>query len=290
MSPPSLLPVPGTPVDGHVHFYSIHDLRTSLDAAVGSMKDVRINAAKGSGLSAVGVLCLTEDARHDAFSGLAEGRIQVPEWSIVSTGEAEALWATRSDGTRLLILAGYQVVTAEGLEVLALRTSVRPKDGAVLDSTTRSIAQHGGLAVLPWAFGKWWFGRGRVLIGHLASPDRVDLYLGDNGGRPSLLPGAEPYALAGKHGLVVLPGSDPLPIPGHEVRTGSYGFVLEGEVPEERPARWFGDAVASLSVSPPTFGARVSLGQFVRDQAALRKGSAGPVGSSKGDSDLRGVS
>ncbi|MEZ4648389.1 MAG: hypothetical protein R3E97_06275 [Candidatus Eisenbacteria bacterium] len=273
------LPASGTPVDGHVHLYAGHDHRRVLDAAVRSMRPVRADQSRDDEFTACGILCLTEDRNHDSFSRLAEGRAEIPGWSIVSTGEAESLWATRADGARLLLVAGFQVVTAEGLEVLALGTSNRPEDGLALDATTHAIAASSGLPVLPWAFGKWWFGRGKTLVRHLAASGRTDLWLGDNGGRPPLLPGAAPYALGSRFGLVVLPGSDPLPISGHEERAGSYGFVLPGDVPEVWPAQWFKDTVTSLEANPPAYGGRSGWLRFVRDQAALRKPSAGSQGS-----------
>lgn len=295
LSPAMLLPV-----DGHVHFYEGHDLGRLLASAStafartpGGVAPRERNPRRETpetipGASAAtteageppknstddfrGVLCLTEDLRHRTFTLLAEGRRQVPGWCISRTEERESLFVANAQGVRLLVLAGFQVVTREGIEVLALASGDRPTDRRPLADTVAGIAATGALPVLPWAFGKWWFGRGRCLRDYLARTSRPTVWLGDNAGRTAGLPGPDPFTLAARHGLVVLPGTDPLPLPGHEARAGRYGFLLSVALDAERPARAFREAVATLEASPPIHGARCDWPRFLGDQLGLRGG------------------
>ena len=94
----------------------------------------------------------------------------------------------------------------------------------------------GAVPVLPWGFGKWWFYRGALIEALLRRPEPKWLFLGDNGGRPEF--GGSPRLLreAGKRGVSVLPGSDPLPLPEHASRAGSCGFLMRNGVEERQPA------------------------------------------------------
>jgi len=192
-------------------------------------------------------------------------------WSFERTGETESLVARRDrNGERLLVIAGRQIVTREGIEVLALAGDAGVLDGMPFGETLQRVRMSGALPVLPWGFGKWWGGRGRLVAGALARRGPDLLFLGDNAGRPEL--GGEPplFRQARDCGVPVLPGSDPLPLSWHAGRAGSYGFVLEGELDAEHPAWDLRRRLRELRESPRVFGRRVTLPGFLRDQAALR--------------------
>lgn len=263
---------PAVPVDGHVHLYRGHDLGRLFRAAAHAFRE-----ASEPGSSVLGVLCLTEDRRHHTFGELANGDCRVDGWAMHPSSERESLYAESGEGERLLLLSGFQSVTSEGLEVLALATAQRPGDGRALGTTVLDVSESGGVPVLPWAFGKWWASRGACLRAYMQTAARPRLFLGDNSGRPDGLPGPEPGSLAVRHELAILPGSDPLPLAGHEVRVGSYGFYLDGPVDLERPAQWVREALAGSSVSPPAWGKRTSWPRFLSDQFRLRseKGRVG---------------
>ena len=68
----------------------------------------------------------------------------------------------------------------------------------------------------------------------------------------------------------MLPGSDPLPLPEHATRAGSYGFVVDGGLDERRPAEVLRRWLRGLSGQPRVFGRPEGLVRFCRDQAMLR--------------------
>lgn len=173
-------------------------------------------------------------------------------------------------GERLLVVAGRQVRTREGLEMLGLATTEEFPDGLSFEDALARVRWSGAVPVLPWGFGKWWFYRGGLIEALLRRPEPKWIFLGDNGGRPAV--GGTPRLLreARRRGIPVLPGSDPLPLAGHEARAGSYGFLVREGVDEQQPAAALRQWLRGLAVQPPTFGGCQRLTQFCRDQIHLR--------------------
>ena len=267
-------------VDAHVHLYAMYDRERFFTAARANFDRAR----RRLGLPhAQYVMCFTEDSRHDAFGELP-GRFGSVE--ILATPEESALrvrFAGEQDGPEMYVLAGRQIITSEGLELLALATRIVIPDGVSLAEGIERVRAANGTPVVPWAFGKWWGRRGQVVRAALTSADPPDL--GDNSARPSISPDPDLFARAESIGRKVLPGTDPLPLRAHQTRAGSYGFVLEGGVSVEQPARSLVSALAGHSRSPKRFGARVGPVAFVRDQVALRltKGSRARAVSQEAD-------
>lgn len=258
-------------VDAHVHLYPAVDVAGLLDAAAANF--ARVEATFGAARSQ-GVLMLTESGSLDRYAELQRrGAQPLGAWTLEPVeGEALALRAT--NGTRqLLIVAGRQVVTAEGLEVLLLATRAHPRDGLPLDEVLRLGEQDDALAVLPWGAGKWLGERGGLVA---ARADRVRmgaLLLGDNGGRPALWPEPAPLRAARRAGRIVLSGSDPLPIPGDERRVGSFGIAfLDARLDQRAPVAALKRLVRGASAaSTQPFGGSLGLGEFVASQRALRR-------------------
>lgn len=242
-------------VDGHAHFYDAHDPGRWLDAAWWNM------ASAGQAC-----LILAQTARARSPGQLA-ARLGGTGWTARPTDEPDALVVTRHGGGRLLLIGGHQVATRERAEVLSLGVAVA--DGRTLVETVVTVAAAGGLAILPWGFGKWRTLSPAVLetLRHRAAGR---LLLGDNRGRPQVLPPSWPFRWARRHGIAVLPGSDPLPLADHAAWPGSYGFVLPGRLDEARPAEDLRRRLMALSGQPRPCGRRVSLAGFCRDQLRLR--------------------
>ncbi|HEY9422186.1 MAG TPA: hypothetical protein VIW92_12285 [Thermoanaerobaculia bacterium] len=254
-------------VDAHVHFHHCFDRNVFLDAALANFRRGAEELALGG--SFLGCLLLAEMTSERALQRLRGG--EDGRWQFEPTAEPSSLIARRSaDGERLLVIAGRQVRTREGLEILALLSTEEFPDGLAFRDALTRVRWSGAVPVLPWGFGKWWFYRGALIEGLLRRPEPKWLFLGDNGGRPEF--GGSPRLLreAGKRGVPVLPGSDPLPLPEHANRAGSCGFLMRNGVEERQPAaalrRWLRD----LAEQPPTFGGCQSLTRFCRDQLALR--------------------
>ena len=165
----------------------------------------------------------------------------------------------------------------ERLEVLALGCARELPDGMRLTETVEAVLGEASIPVVPWGFGKWWGGRGRLVSDLLESDTDGRFYLGDNAGR--LRFGARPrlFERAAERGIFVLPGSDPLPFARQVAKTGRCGFLMNGGFDPEHPAASIVEWLRANARQPATFGSYESLGNFVRDQLAmqLRKRHAG---------------
>ncbi len=180
------------------------------------------------------------------------------------TREAESLWLDNASISPLLILAGRQVVSAEGLEILAQATAAQFSDGEPAEQLLEAMTAAGAIITLPWGAGKWLGRRGRLLDRLLAADLEGALLLGDNGGRPAWW--REPRLMA----RPVLRGSDPLPLAGEDARIGSFGSMLEGALSRERPAADLRALLRALRQPPPGFGRHVSSLRFVSHQLRMR--------------------
>ncbi|MFH0907433.1 MAG: hypothetical protein V1929_01545 [bacterium] len=198
--------------DTHVHIYPFHDRDALIDGAFRRL-------AALAPMAGTWALCLTE--RHDchAFRDLPGDR-----------AEAHALkWG---DGW---IFAGRQIVTRERLEVLALTIDSNIPDGQAITDVLPRIRDAGGVPVLSWAPGKWFFKRGS-LVGRLIDCEEPGSFLlGDTSLRPTIWP--EPTLMSGARriGFTVVAGSDPLPVPGEEKYAGTYATVMEGGFDAAKP-------------------------------------------------------
>ena len=256
-------------VDSHVHIHGAFDVATMLDHASVHRESV----ALGQGLSPAvpGVLMLTESQGVEAFLQLAEnpGR-PLGRWRAHRTGEAMSLRLEANDAVPLVLIAGRQIVTAERLELLALGTLETFTDGQPIGSVIELVHQSGALAVVPWGFGKWIGGRGRIVRGLLNSSQASRLFVGDNGGRLNIGPEPALFAVARQQGVPILPGSDPFPFPAQVERPLGYGFVLAADVTSDTPAAAIKQELQARRVQPEIFGRRTGLASFVRNQLAMQ--------------------
>jgi SAM-dependent methyltransferase len=255
-------------VDAHVHIHECFACGRLFDAAAANFG--RANDKLHVGGDICGVLLLTESAGADFFAALVDGKLAIGAWQIRPTQEPVSLLATRSGVLPLLVIAGRQIVSAERIEVLAVGTRAHIPDGKPLADTIKAVRAGGALAVLPWAFGKWWGKRGRVVDAFLASVPPGEIFLGDNGGRPIGLPRPRQFARGCRRGVRILPGSDPLPLPGEVERVGSCGSVLLFGMDLRRPVAALRSHLQTLERQPVTFGRLQSPGRFAASQLRLR--------------------
>jgi len=262
-------------VDAHVHCHAgvaparlLHHAAANM-AAAAARRDVR---------PAAGWLLFTEMAADDAFAALERSATasggeaaDLDGWRIRRTDEPVSLIAEGPADFPLILVAGRQIVTAEGLEVLAIGARGPFADGQDLDASVAAVQAADGLAVLPWGFGKWWGRRGAVVEDFLARATPGSLFLGDNGGRLQSAPRPAAFATAAARGIPVLPGSDPLPLQAEAATAaGRYGFVLEAVVDAAHPAAGLKARLAALREQPESFGRRQSLLPFVSRQIAMQ--------------------
>lgn len=260
-----------TIADGHVHIYDCFSLPRLLEAARANF------AAQGRIQGAVrytGVLLLAEASRDHWFQKLAtsdEGHQRHGRWAITPVaGDPCALSARRDTGETLILIAGRQIVTQEGLEVLALLTDRLFSDGQHLEAAVQTVFDGGAVPVVPWAFGKWIGRRGRVVGQLLTSCPASSFCLGDNGGRPGFWRNVDLFRRAAKAGVKIVPGSDPLPLPSEEGRVGSYGFILEQEIANSHPSRQLKELLLDPSVTISAYGKLARTFAFIRNQLRIR--------------------
>lgn len=191
-------------------------------------------------------------------------------WRVEKGDDGCSAVLRRRDGEAIVVVAGRQIVTAERLEVLALGCVDELPDGRQIRDVVRAVADRDALAVIPWGFGKWLGRRGRIVRDMIECPNGLALYLGDNGGRMRALARPPLFEWAERRGLVVLGGSDPLPLPAHATRPGSYGSVLDLSADVSQPGSAVKAAIRALRCTPPAFGALSSFPAAISSQIALR--------------------
>jgi hypothetical protein len=170
----------------------------------------------------------------------------------------------------LVIVAGRQVVSREGVEVLALGTRQRFDDGKTAEGLIREVKQAGAIPVLPWGVGKWLGRRGRLVEDLIDAPNLSPLFIGDNSQRPTFWPRPTHFERANKRGIKNLPGSDPLPFPEEVRRAGSYGMTLRGKIDLEKPAQDLKRRLLDSSTTLRQFGSGAPPVRFVRNQLRIQ--------------------
>jgi hypothetical protein len=218
---------------------------------------------------AVGVLLFSEMPEAGVFAGIGACE-RVGDWAIRPTGEAVSLIAERPGALPLVLVAGRQIVTREGLEILILGAPGPFAESVDLATGVAMGQAAGGLAVLPWGFGKWWGRRGRILDRFLATATPGTVFLGDNGGRFAGAGAPAQFALARRRCIPILPGSDPLPLPGDAHRAGSYGFALDGPLDSTRPAAALKARLLAMRDQPRGFGRLQPLWRFLANQVGMQ--------------------
>jgi len=256
--------------DGHVHIHKKADVAVLLSAA---MQNFAAAAAKLTSGPWRGALLLTEMGHRNWFEEMA-ARSTEPElgsWRIASASpDGINLRALGPDGAELTIVAGRQIITSERIEVLALATRARIEDGASLESTITQAQGVGALVVLPWGAGKWLGHRGKLVQQALGASRLRPVFAGDNRGRARGLRQPASFAIAQQRGSPILPGTDPLALPGEERHVGSFGFAIAGPPTDAIEGRSLQERLSGDPAGVRVFGRRVGLIQFARNQAALR--------------------
>jgi len=243
-------------IDAHVHLHDERDARRTLENASATFR-------RTTGRADIAVCLLAERSGFNVFESLRA--------KLVPTRETESLWLDES--RRLLVLAGRQIVSAEGLEILGLASLVPDRlDGRPAREIVSDLLARGALTVLPWGAGKWFGHRGRI-VDRLLWETETSLFLGDNGGRPRFWP----VRRFGR-GVRVLAGSDPLPIPEGSAAIGSFGCLMQGSLPIDAPAAALRRYLSDPETRVERYGRLASPLRFAIDQARLRIGGRGGAG------------
>ena len=256
----------GLPVDGHVHFHTLERVAPTLDAAAANFRAM----SRGSDRP-LGAVLLTQTANERVFEALLASA-PVPGWTFVPARDEPETLIARQDTATVAVICGRQVRTCDGLEVLALGTRQEFPDGLTLTEAVDVVQKSGALTVLPWGFGKWLGERGKQVATMLEARGADALFVGDNGGRATLMGMPALIRTSARKGFRVLSGTDPLPVAGDYRRVGGFGFLADIEVPEEAPWRALRAWLVARRASPEPYGRACGPVRFAVNQVALRLG------------------
>jgi len=252
-------------VDSHTHFHGIFKLNAILDAAYRNLRRIAQNFALEEHFSAV--LFVAGIGSDDIKSRLEDATNR--EWLISTTGELNTLSAQSLDRRKICLIIGRQALSEEGLEVLGYSPTYLVDSGLPIKKIIVDIRASGGIAIIPWGFGKWIGKRKKVMIDLIKTWDDI-FFIGDNGGRPKFLSYPYVFQLAEKKGIRVLPGSDPLPIPNEFNRIGSCGFSIEGKLDENAPLSQIVDKLKNPSIKMKPFASYIKPINFIFVQLHLK--------------------
>ncbi len=259
---------PGTLIDGHAHFHERFRLDRFLDAANANFdraqSELLLPATAGRALLIMETGSPSLLERLETHSG---------SWSATAAEPASAR-VERPGATPILLVEGRQVVTHEGLEVLAVPTCEDLPQGRNVRDTLDAAHNAGAVPVLPWGVGKWLGSRGRAVAELLDQETAGRFLLGDNGGRLRWTKAPRLLALGVERGFGILRGSDPLPLGAENGRVGSFGSLLEPLDPL-RPTSSLRDRLTALRGSPPAFGRGTGPLRFLLHQLRMQLRKAG---------------
>ena len=263
--------------DGHVHLYKFFSLNELLNSAWRNFENAFRKDNKESHFD--GVLFLAETAESNGFFRLKqeidrkndENESDRLQWKLFLTSEDECLKAARGGQQGIFIIAGRQITTVENLEVLALGTTHNFEDGRPLEKAIDQIVEHGAIAVIPWGVGKWLGKRGRLLTEFILKNEGLNLFLGDNGGRPLFWSSISQFKLAAEKGIKILRGTDPLPMRQEVRRPGNFGFMIPESLNQSTPSFHLKQLLTDGNVDLINYGKFENPFRFFKNQSFLRK-------------------
>jgi hypothetical protein len=209
-------------IDTHVHIYPFYRVEQALESILDNLSRTGGGATK--------IACLTERYDCNLYEELAASpRNEVRNSFSIESLEGSLLISRRDGEGDFYLLPGQQVITAENIEILSLNCLKRVVEGNSAVDTVRDILGHGGVPVIAWAPGKWFFNRGKVVRTLIDEFSPSDIALGDTAlrplgwGLPSIMKAAK------RRGFKVLYGSDPLPFAGEELKPGTYVTLVRSD-------------------------------------------------------------
>lgn len=259
-------------VDAHAHLHPCFSVDRFLDRAAASLSSRVDPRGEGGGdATGRGVLFLMEAAGGPTFREMLD-RIgaESAHWTVEDVGEEVSAVCVRASGEELTLIRGQQVTSRERLEVLTVGSDASLPHGASFERSLDLAAGSGGVAIVPWGFGKWTGKRGRLVEKVIRGAEGRTVFVGDNGGRLSWSKRPRLLDEAARRGIPNLPGSDPLPFRSQVEAVARAGFLLEGGLERGCPASDVRRSLRTLRRQPETFADGEGLVAFVTSQIAIQ--------------------
>lgn len=257
--------------DMHVHLYPHFDIPLAIRHLIRNLRRISgvLQTQTDANLFLLGFL--TESQGINFFRHLQNDPQENQNSGIeIQTGPETETITIRAEATGdIRLIAGRQIVSCERLEILALAMRAEIPNGLPANEIIRQTLESGGIPVLAWAPGKWFFKRGQ-LVRSLLQQWGAKLMIGDTALRPTCWPEPRLMRDARKHGSSILPGSDPLPLAAEEKRLGQYGLIYRGIFDPAFPAASMRKALAESSPCIQPAGTRCGAWQTARRLINLR--------------------
>jgi hypothetical protein len=216
-------------VDTHVHLYPCYDLRIAMVNLFGNLSGFGGDAQKAA--------FLAERYDCDYFNRIKNNGQQIlgNKFKVEVAGEENALVISADDGDQLYLYAGRQIVSRERIEILALATDFVTTAEWDARKVVEHVIEKGGIPVISWAPGKWFFKRKKVVQDLIDQFNPGEILIGDTTLRPHIWKEPDLMYSASQKGFSIVAGSDPLPFEGEEKYLGCFGSLIEGEISDNEP-------------------------------------------------------
>ena len=248
--------------DGHFHLYPCYDPAGAISNLIENL-GLLAQSARGPGREddVFKIAFLAESKQHDYFHKILKKEIDFrPAGFEISAGPEEHCVSFSKQGKTLLsIAAGRQIVARERLEILGLGMETIVPDGLPAEEADEKVIAAGALPVLAFSPGKWLFKRADIVRRLAEKKFPRPLLIGDSALRPLGWSAPEIMRRAGASKIAVLPGSDPLPLPGDEKYAGCYGFVYRGPFDASKPLASIKEIIAGRPAEIFPAGRRCSM-------------------------------
>lgn len=257
--------------DSHVHIYDCYSIKRFFSFV---QKNFENQSAKLGSEKYIGVLFLTETRNEDYFQklnkNLFESDLNELNLKRVKNNESDSIVYESKNNNYIVIIPGRQIITSEKLEVLSVGSSKYIDYDKSLKQSVDMIELYGALPVLPWGVGKWAGKRKKIIEDFLESNEDLKYFLGDNGGRPVFWSTPGLFKTADKKGILILRGSDPLPLREQEEKVGKFGFYIRANFDLNYPAKEINNLLLNLKKSPDDFGKLETPLNFIKNQFLMQ--------------------
>jgi hypothetical protein len=257
-------------IDSHVHIHECFDLEEFLNNIFANFSNYAHEI--DNSIPWIGVLLLSEIKGNNFFNLIlnSSGQKFLNNFIITKTEEEESFIIQKSNGQKVIVISGRQIITKGGIELLTLCTTKYFNENEDLHRTILDVITANAIPVIPWGVGKWVGEKKNIVRDFINLNKNINFFLGDNSGRIKFWPEPYLFKLGKSCNRFILPGTDALPIRSEVSKTGSYGFYLITKMDFSKPSESLKKNLNELDKSPSTFGKLENPVKFFRNQFIMQ--------------------